>query len=287
MSHPRGRPATEPFTFCGQAPTMSGQSTTATTRRVPRFGPLFYTVLSVAVLLFVGFFGWQTWHQLDRHITTQRSLRNLQDPNAEIRRLAAEQLSATGADYSPILVELLNHEDRKLRLFACEQLGAFRPLDESSLAPLTRSLADSDPMVRCYAAHAIAPYATLAAETARRHEQSAIRQLCHALSDENANVREAAAHALAGFAERSPDVGPVLTAALNDKEPNVRLRAAWSLYEIDHDNLSLMVLVIEDVMSGSDASAHNFVMGIVDALGPVAEDEMPDVVKQINRTFGR
>jgi len=248
---------------------------------------LFYSVLSVAVLLFVGFFGWRTWLAVERRITTQRLLADLQDANARIRRLAAEQLSEVGADYSPVLIELLNHEDGELRLFACEQLGGLRPLDGSALVPLTRSLSDTDPMVRCSAAHALAPYATLAAETSHQHEQSAIRQLCHALFDENANVREAAAHALAGFAKRSPDIGPALKAALNDEEPNVRLRAAWSLYEIDHGNLPLMVPVIEDVMAGSDASAHNFVMGIVDALGPVAEDQIPDVVKEINRRFGR
>ena len=266
---------------------MSDQQTTAREGRVPRLGPLFYTILSIAALLFVGFFGWQTWRRIDRHLTAQRLLRSLQDPDAEIRRLAAEELSAIGADYSRILIELLNHKDGKIRLFACKQLGALRPLDESALAPLTRRLSDADATVRCYAAHAIAPYATLAAETSRRHEQSAIRQLCHALCDENADVREAAAHALAGFAARSPDIVPALKAALNDNEPNVRLRAAWSLYEIDHDNLALMVLVIEDVMSSADASAHDFVMGIVDALGPIAEDEMPDVVKEINRRFNR
>ena len=266
---------------------MSAQPTTAQTRTVPRFGPLFYSVLSIAVLLFVGFFGWRTWVAVERRLTTQRLLADLHDSNARIRQLAVEQLSQIGADYSPVLIELLNHEDGELRLFACEQLRRLRPLDGSALVPLTQSLSDTDPMVRCYAAHALAPYATLVAGTSCQHEQSAIRQLCHALSDENADVREAAAHALAGFAKRSPDISPALKAALNDKEPNVRLRAAWSLYEIDHGNLSLMVPVIDDVMAGSDASAHNSVKGIVDALGPVAEDQMPDVVKEINRRFGR
>jgi hypothetical protein len=62
--------------------------------------------------------------------------------------------------------------------------------------------------------------------------------------------------------------------------------AAWSLYETDHANLSLMAPIIEDVMSGSDASAHSFVMGIVDALGPVAEGAMPEVVQEVNRRLG-
>ena len=87
-------------------------------------------------------------------------------------------------------------------------------------------------------------------------------------------------------AKRSPDIGPALKAALNDEESNVRRRAPCPLYEIDHGNLPLMVPVIEDVMAASDASAHNFVMGTVDALGCVTEDQMPDVVKEINRRFG-
>lgn len=50
---------------------MSVQSTVTRTKRITRFGVLFYTVLSVAVLLFAGFFGWQIWRVVDRHVTTE------------------------------------------------------------------------------------------------------------------------------------------------------------------------------------------------------------------------
>lgn len=254
------------------------------TKRVPRFGPLFYTVLSVALLLIVAFFGCQIWGTVEQRITTQRYLRDLRDSDAKVRQIAVEQLSAIGADYSPTLVQLLTHQNGAIRVFACEQLGTLRPLDESAFSPLTNSLSDTDPMVRCNAAYAIARYATIAPRSSDK--EAAVRRLCKTLHDENTDVREAAAYALGEFGARSPMIVPTLKAALNDNEPNVRLRAAWSLYEIDHDHLSLMISIIEDVMSGDDASAHNFVFSIVVALGPVAEDEMPEVVKEINRRFG-
>ena len=257
------------------------------TKRVRRFGPLFYSSLTIAVLLVIAVFGWQSWQIVDRRITTHRYLMKLRDPHPDVRQLTVERLRAIGADYSPILIELLNHEDAGIRHFACEQLGALRPLDDSALSPLILSLSDADPMVRCYAAYAIAAYATTARQLSDQEQESAIRHLCDGLQDENADARVASAYALGEFGGRSPVIIPALTAALADKEPNVRLQAAWSLYAIDHDYLSLMVPIIEEVMSGDDTSAHDFVFGIVHALGPVAEDVMPDVVKGINRRFGR
>ncbi len=271
-----------PGPLCGQVSIVSVQPTMTKTKQVPRFGPLFYCVFSFAVVLGVTFFGWQAWRTVHGHITTQRYLTNLRDPKPEVHQLAVQRLLAIGADYSPILIQLLNHEDAELRRFACEQLGALRPPDESALVPLIRILSDTDPMVRCYSVHAIAAYA-INSQRLGPHEEAALRHLCNSLHDENADVREASARALGQFGTRSPLVLPALTAALDDKDPNVRLRAAWSLYEIDHDNLSVMVPIIKEVLSGDDASAHSFVMGIIGALGPLAEEVMPDVVKELNR----
>lgn len=250
--------------------------------RMSRLRPLSFGPLALAILLLAAFWGWRTWLAFDRERTTQRLIANLSSDDPAVRLDALGELAKSDVDYAPALVKLLGHQDAQRRQFACAALGSLRPPADAALAPLTAALSDQDAKVRSCAVHAIGAYAASATQPLSPAETAAVRQLCRSLSDDSAMVREAAARVLGRFGAKSDLTAPALKSALADDNPSVRLRAAWSLYEIDDENLSLLVPVIRDVMAGDDIAAQGLAAGAVHALGDRAEEVMPSIVKDLH-----
>ena len=229
----------------------SGQS-----KRIPRFGPLFFIVFSVAILIVVIYFG---WHFARR----TRHLANLASNDPAVRSQAILQLDTAGFDFT----QLLEHENPKLRAMACKKLGeVLGKLDHKTLVPLTKRLTDEDPNVRCHAALAIAVFGRVAQKPLKETEKSAIRQLCSALSDEHADVRSSLVYALGQFGRCSPMAISALKKSLHDSNRTVQIRAAWSLFRIDDQNWPLVQPVIKDFNSVPPLEECHFIAAEINGL---------------------
>jgi HEAT repeat protein/WD40 repeat protein len=178
-----------------------------------------------------------------------RLLRN-KDPR--LRRDAVEDLEKLGPAAVPDLLRALRDKDSSVRRVAARGFGRVHPEARSAIGPLLKTLKDPDMRVRIEAARSLylieerqAGRALRVLEEALGHRDSQVRLaatkalgevyfgaaplLCRALKDESPAVRRQAAKLLVSRA-RERGVAPALTAALNDRDNQVRVSAADGLF---------------------------------------------------------
>jgi len=145
--------------------------------------------------------------------------------NANERADAADAVGHLGPAASvaiPSLVEMLKDTDLTVRAKAAAALWSMGPAARSAVPSLQNALEDPGPDVRMNAAGALGEIGPKAADAAPDLAR-VLRQ------DTNANVRACSAVALAKIRSNDDESIGALTQALDDRDNNVRIKAAYAL----------------------------------------------------------
>lgn len=190
-----------------------------------------------------------------------RAALNHQDSYVRIHAaLALWRIQKNTADTLPVFLEGLQSKDAGVRSFAATAL-AMGPQTESTVAPLTAALADSNAFVRLHAAETLYQYPGQEAEATRVivshlndkeanvrwlatfilgeiHPQSeiAVKALTGALKDSDNRIRAGAAFALSGFGAQAAEALPELKKLTSDAQPDVRKAAEEAIRDIEHSS---------------------------------------------------
>jgi HEAT repeat protein len=177
----------------------------------------------------------------------------------------------------PALTSALADKHAGTRAAAAESLGRLAMVDAESLAdsvgPLTKALVDPAPIVRSYAAYALAPLGKIATP--------AIGPLGDVLmKDKEPSVRKDSAKALAALGPISAPAVPALTKTLADasNRPDVRHHAAIALGAIGPDAVAAMPELIK-AFKDADKSVRCFSIYAVGKLGPAGRQALPDLIR--------
>jgi HEAT repeat protein len=145
--------------------------------------------------------------------------------DAKERRDAADAIGHLGPSASatiPSLVDMLKDADLSVRAKAAAALWSMGPAARSAVPSLQNALEDPSPEVRLNAAGALGEIGPKAADAAADLAR-VLRQ------DTNANVRAFSAVALAKIHSGDDESIGALTQALDDRDNNVRIKAAYAL----------------------------------------------------------
>ena len=132
---------------------------------------------------------------------------------------AIEALADIGAPAVPAVLELLDHENTRVRvsaIFIFHQMGS----PAAGAVPVLNELfLDTDEPLRCDIAGALGQIRAL----------TSVPVLIQVLDDIDPIIRDCAAHTLGMIGEPASAAVPALTAALNDPDEEVRYSAAFAL----------------------------------------------------------
>lgn len=247
--------------------------------RIPRFGPLFWSTLTVACVLIVAYVGWRMLPSAYERWKRQSLIQDLADSDSQVREKALRRLQVQNADTVPHLIALLDHSDVDVRAFAARELIWLRPKAQEAIGPLIRSLKDEDALVRFNAAYALGDFGEFADPELTDEEEAAVRALCRTLNDQDKEVRETCVYALANFVAKSARAKPAILSALEDRDVSVRLAAAWILLRIDSQYDEQAVPILAQGLSSKDAEDRRNAVLCLGQLGPQARDAVPALIE--------
>ncbi|MFZ5890299.1 MAG: HEAT repeat domain-containing protein [Myxococcota bacterium] len=224
--------------------------------------------------------------ELPRPVLVRVALRALDDPDVEVRLLAARAARAVPVEnLGERLIPWLTDADVRVRVAAAESLAAAP--SARGVAPLVRALSDTDATVRRVAAAALgesgAPEAVLGLlgrldDSALEVQKSVIRALSDLgdaravvplvskIEDPRPSVRRAVARALGTLADRRAESALVL--ALRDSDASVRVSALSALGALRDS--SVVASIAATLNSDSDPSVRR---AAIDALSRIGGNE--------------
>jgi HEAT repeat protein len=207
--------------------------------------------------------------------------RALADASADVRFAAAISLATLGdTTVQPHLVDALQHGETDARRFA----AAILVKQDPSAPQLAVALKDADRVTRSIAAHAF---------IGKQVPAEALPVFREMLGDSNHEFAAAD-----GLAKAAPASVPFLVDALQDRNPDVRSRAAWAISFIrDESSRKTLLPRLVDRIGDSDAEVRKSVIdSIADLAGPGTPDivdpllpllEMPDLRGNAARALSR
>ena len=149
-----------------------------------------------------------------------------------VRKAVASALVKIGPPAVDPLLAALKHADVEVRTLAAWSLG--RLGDKRAVGLLAAALKDKDEQVRAAAAGALKGIA----------DPGAVQALAEAMTDQASDVGDSAAEAMTAL---GPAAVQPLIAALKDKDPRVRARAAGALGELaDQQAVAPLVAALKD-----------------------------------------
>ncbi len=188
-------------------------------KKIKRFGPLFYTVLVVALIILAGFYLNQFWNARTQRLANLQNLQSFESSDPNVRLNALGELHKNGVDCSSKLIQLFDHEDSGLRRLGVQGLRsepAFPESAESVLPLLFDRLRDTDHVVAYHAGEALRDYSKRGRTD--KVSQETIQFLFSKLSDETSD----AAHALTllkSIGQTTPSVAEMLKSAMSESDP--------------------------------------------------------------------
>ena len=201
--------------------------------------------------------------------------------------LLAVVLSARGlaaqAPSTAALKAALKNADEKARIAAIDSLAKLGPGAQDAVTDLAAQLADKSAMVRAHAAWALG--------CVGKGAKSAAPALVKTAADTDFHVRRESVEALKAIGDAEL-ANPVLAAALEDKDPSVRVAALDALTEFG----AASVPVLANALSKPDT--RYWAALAIGELGPVAKgalpqltealaDEHPEVRREVLLAIGR
>ena len=180
------------------------------------------SVLLLLVIWYVSLAGcYQTSPDPAPQVTVETLQRLLRDPDAVVRRTAAEALGKIGdPQVVPDLVQALGDHAAPVREASVWSLSGLGPLNSSIRGRIAGLLVDSSPSVRSAAAQTLASL-----DVSNELWPDALSQLAHADSEVRRGV------ALALQSSNSPDAVKGLEALVRDPAPQVRRAAVAAFAE--------------------------------------------------------
>jgi len=206
----------------------------------------------------------------------------LQDPSAGVRGNAAYALGYFGADAQsaiPALAHALSDPDTDLRVNAASVLANIEDLDlaGAALPGLEGALKDADPMVRQYAAIAVARLGPDA--------KTALPELLTTLTDERPETREASARALGNFGMEARMAAPALARAASDPNPLVRRTALEALGAVSPPE-ELRRSAFRSALNDPDPSVRQVAVMLVPLGGELEPEVMEALLKLLKDRNG-
>lgn len=198
----------------------------------------------------------------------------LKDPNGsfmgpEIRALA--QLGRQSEAVVPILVELLDDQNRGVRAKAAVVLGEIGPQAKTAVPALLETLKKHPDGFIAMSLRRLGPDADTVLPT-----------LVEMLRNENPEVRIAAANVLAEFGPQAKAAAPALTNMRNDKDERVRTQTAVALWKIDQQ-AEPAVSVLAEQLEKNDPQMCIFAARMLSEIGPPAEKAAPALIQVMRK----
>ena len=202
----------------------------------------------------------------------QRYIKNLDLPDAEDRKHAAETLGHLGSaakDAVPHLVELLKDPEETVRAAAADafKIGPSAAVVVPRLAELLRNPIAG---VRGAAADALGKIGPAA--------KDAVPHLVELLKDPSEDVRRAAADALGEIGPAAKDAVPLLVELLKDRDVAVRRAAADALGKIGSAAKDAVPLLVE-LLKDRDVAVRRAAADALGKIGSAAKDAVPLLVE--------
>ena len=197
----------------------------------------------------------------------------LKDPQGafmgpEIRALG--QLGRQSEAVVPMLVELLDDQNRGVRAKAALTLAEIGPQAKAAVPALLETLKrDPDSFI---------------AVSLRRLDPDAdtvVPTLVEMLRNENPEVRIAAANVLAEFGPQAKAAAPALSNMRNDKDERVRAYTAVALWKIDQQVPAVSVLT--EQLKVNDLQMCRFAARMLSEIGPQAEKAVPALIQVMRK----
>jgi len=200
-------------------------------------------------------------------------LRALEDEDNEVQWAAAVALGQMGEGAVDGLVQLLDHEDPRVRQWAARALGETGPAAKSAAARQRRAVEeDTDKEVRATGVWAMG---TVGGE-------SVIPALSAALEHEDPRVRVLACDGLRHLNAHAAEAVPALAEALSCQDPEVRKWAAIGLGEkAPRDKHAIRALAA--ALGDNDPNVRLEAARALRAIGPAAKEAEPALVESLSR----
>lgn len=142
----------------------------------------------------------------------------------------------------------------KIRASAAAMLTILDPKITIPSKPLALAISDESWMVRMNAIGCLSTVVLPALE--EEPKQEILPSLLDASKDLNSEVRMVAVYSLCFFTNQAQAVVPVLTNALHDTEPDVRVRASMALYKVDPASRSSAIHTAYECVKNKRGSPH-------------------------------
>jgi HEAT repeat protein len=174
--------------------------------------------------------------------------KGLDSGDAKLRRESADAIGKIGTSASPAipnLIEALKDPDAGVRAKTAAALWSMGPAASPALQPLQDALGDANAEVRLNAAGALGEIGPKAMEAAPALART-LRQ------DANANVRGCSARALAKIHSADKSLSALMQ-ALQDRDNNVRIKAAYALAEFG-PSAKTSIPALDQAMKNADGN---------------------------------
>ena len=247
---------------------------------------------SISCILLVCLLGLMAYAEETQEQQVERLIKELQDPDSDVRSIAAVTLGEIGSeakDAVPALIQLLQDQDAEgfVRANAALALREIGPEAKDAVPALIQALQDQDKYVRRDAAGALGKIGTPGAIKVAKDRYRAIvtlgwigskdevPALIEALQNEDKDVRVNAAVTLREIV--SEDAVPALIQALQGQDEWVRVNAAWALGEIGESAKDAVPALLQ-ALQGQNKDVRK---DVARALGNIGKDAMPALIQTL------
>ena len=241
---------------------------------------------SISCILLVCLLGLMAYAEETQEQQVERLIKELQDPDSDVRSIAAVTLGEIGSeakDAVPALIQLLQDQDAEgfVRANAALALREIGPEAKDAVPALIQALQDQDKYVRRDAAGALGEIGTPGAIKAAKDRYRAVVSedevpaLIEALQGQDKDVRVNAAVTLREIV--SEDAVPALIQALQGQDEWVRVNAAWALGEIGESAKDAVPALLQALQDQNKDVRKD----VARALGNIGKDAMPALIQTL------
>ena len=189
----------------------------------------------------------------------------------EIRRRAAEALSAIGPKAKPALPELiilLKDPNPSVRAAAAEAVGKFEGVGKEVVPSLMDVLDDPNPIVRINAINSLSSFGNDA--------HSALPQLIEGLNDPDRAIRKTIINTLGRLGKEAKSAAQGLSQLLQGNDTDTSLAALIALGQIGSD-ATVAVPDVGKALTSEDAKIRTFAALTLGRMGQSAEPVLPEL----------
>ena len=189
----------------------------------------------------------------------------------EIRRRAAEALSAIGPKAKPALPELiilLKDPNPSVRAAAAEAVGKFEGVGKEVVPSLIDVLDDPNPIVRINAINSLSSFGSDA--------QSALPQLIEGLSDPDRVIRKTIINALSRLGKDAKPAARGLSKLIQGNDSGISVAALMALGQIGSE-ANVAVPDVGQALTNEDAKIRTWAALTLGRMGETAEPVLPEL----------